>query len=146
MRAFDERLRQRARTRTREHAATACRSCRWPLRDGGKGRPPKFALTRKRKAFAHLTLPANQAGEIAANALGGAYDAHDQAMMGLVPPAERKTSYPFVRITGLGLGPCTIEDHACLVVRVGASELGLAFPKQKLKQFAQWLAAAESLI
>jgi hypothetical protein len=72
----------------------------------------KFALTRKRKAFAHLTLPANQAGEIAANALGGAYDAHDQALMGLVPPAERKTSYPFVRITGLGLGPCTIEDHA----------------------------------
>ena len=69
----------------------------------------KFALTRKRKAFAHLTLPANQAGEIAANALGGAYDAHDQALMGLVPPAERKTSYPFVRITGLGLGPCTID-------------------------------------
>src|SRR5262245_31850919 len=105
----------------------------------------KFALMRKRKAFAHVTLPANQAGEIAANALGGAYDAHDQAMMGLVPPAERKTSYPFVRVTGLGLGPCTIEDHACLVVRVGASELGLAFPKQKLKEFAKWLAAAESL-
>ena len=105
----------------------------------------KFALTRKRKSFAHLTLPANQAGEIAANALGGAYDAHDQALMGLVPPAERKTSYPFVRITGLGLGPCTIENHACLVVRVGASELGLAFPKDKLKQFAQWLAAAEGL-
>ena len=105
----------------------------------------KFALTRKRKAFAHLTLPASQAGEIAANALGGAYDAHDQAIMGLVPPAQRKESYPFVRITGLGLGPCTIDGHACLVVRVGASELGLAFPKDKLKQFAQWLAAAESL-
>ena len=105
----------------------------------------KFALTRKRKAFAHLTLPANQAGEIAANALGGAYDAFDQAMMGLVPPAPRKESYPFVRITGLGLGPCPIADHACLVVRVGTSELGLAFPKSKLKEFGKWLAAAESL-
>jgi hypothetical protein len=105
----------------------------------------KFALARKRKAFAHLTLPANQAGEIAANALGGAYDAHDQALMGLVPPAARKESYPFVRITGLGVGPCPIDGHACLVVRVGASELGLAFPKQKLKEFGKWLAAAESL-
>ncbi len=105
----------------------------------------KFALARKRKAFAHITLSANQAGEVAANALGGAYDAHDQAVMGLVPPAERKTSYPFVRITGLGLGECPIEDHACLVVRVGASELGFAFPKKKLKEFAKWLAATESL-
>lgn len=105
----------------------------------------KFALARKRKAFAHITLSASQAGEVAANALGGAYDAHDQAMMGLVPPAERKTSYPFVRITGLGLGECPIEDHACLVVRVGASELGFAFPKKKLKEFAKWLAATESL-
>jgi hypothetical protein len=81
---------------------------------------------------------------MAANALAGAYDAHEQALMGLVPPAERKTSYPFVRITGLGLGPCPIEDHACLVVRVGAAELGFAFPKQKLKEFAKWLATAES--
>lgn len=104
----------------------------------------KFALARKRKSFAHITLSANQAGEMAANALAGAYDAHEQALMGLVPPAERKTSYPFVRITGLGLGPCPIEDHACLVVRVGASELGFAFPKQKLKEFAKWLATAES--
>ena len=105
----------------------------------------KFALARKRKSIAHVTLSANQAGEIAASALGGAYDAFDQAMMGLVPPAERKTSYPFVRITGLGLGPCPIEDHACLVVRVGASELGFAFPKTKLKEFAKWLAASEGL-
>ena len=44
-----------------------------------------------------------------------------------------------------GYEDSTIENHACLVVRVGASELGLAFPKDKLKQFAQWLAAAESL-
>jgi hypothetical protein len=105
----------------------------------------KFILARRRKSVAHVTLPANQAGEIAANALGGAYDAFDQATMGLVPQAERKTHYPFVRITGLGLGPCTIEDHACLVVRVGTSELGFAFPKKKLKEFAKWLAAAESL-
>jgi hypothetical protein len=105
----------------------------------------KFALARRRKSFAHLTLSANQAGEIAAAALAGAFEAHEQALMGLVPPAERKTSYPFVRITGLGVGPCPIEDHACLVVRVGSSELGLAFPKQKLKDFAKWLATAETL-
>ena len=105
----------------------------------------RFDLTRKRKSIGHITVPANQAGEIAANALGGAFDAFDQAMMGLVPPAERKDSYPFVRITGLGLGPCTIDDHACLVVRVGSAELGLAFPKDKLKQFAKWLAEAKSL-
>ena len=105
----------------------------------------KFALARRRKSVAHVTLSANQAGEIAANALGGAYDAFEQTLMGLVPPAEQKTSFPFVRITGLGLGPCPIEDHACLVVRVGASELGFAFPKKKLKEFAKWLAAAESL-
>ncbi len=61
----------------------------------------------------------------------------------LVPQGERKASYPFVRITGLGLGPCPIQDHACLVVRVGATELGFAFPKDKLKEFAKWLATAE---
>src|SRR5437762_13671717 len=66
----------------------------------------RFDLARKRKSIAHVTLPANQAGELAAGALGGAYDAFDRAMMGAVPPGERKDNYPFVRITGLGLGPC----------------------------------------
>jgi hypothetical protein len=64
-------------------------------------------------------------------------------MLGLVPQGERKASYPFVRITGLGLGPCPLEDHTCLVVRVGATEIGFAFPKDKLKEFGKWLATAE---
>jgi hypothetical protein len=105
----------------------------------------KFALARRRKAIAQVTLPANAAAQIAANALAGAFDAFDKSQMGLVPAGERKDSYPFVRVTGLGLGPCPIEEHACLVIRVGTAELGLAFPKDKLKAFAKWLAAAESL-
>ena len=48
-----------------------------------------------------------------------------------------------MRITGLGLGPCTIEGHACLVVRVGTAELGFAFPREKLKAFAQWMATQD---
>src|ERR1700704_5537134 len=91
----------------------------------------KFILTRRKKPVGQVTLPANEAGYVAANALGGAYDAFDQAAMGLVPMGERKTTYPFVRITGLGLGPCPLEDHACLIIRVGAAELGLAFPRAK---------------
>ena len=63
--------------------------------------------------------------------------------MGLVPATERKDVYLFVRITGLGLGPCPIEGHACLIIRVGASEVGFAFPRAKLKEFAQWVAAQE---
>ena len=43
----------------------------------------RFDLARRRKSIAHITLSANQAGEIAANALGGAYDAFDRAMMGV---------------------------------------------------------------
>ena len=105
----------------------------------------RFDLARRRKSIAHVTLPASEAGQIAAQALGGAYDAFDQAAQGLVPQGERKTSYPFVRITGLGLGPCPIEDHACLVVRVGATEVGFAFPKHMLKAFGKSLAASESL-
>ena len=103
----------------------------------------KFILARRKKAVGQVTLPANEAGQMAANALAGAFDAFDQAAQGLVPTGERKPSYPFVRITGLGLGPCPIEDHACLVVRVGTAELGFAFPRQKLKEFAQWMAAQE---
>ena len=104
----------------------------------------KFVLTRRKNPLAQLTLPANEAGSIAANALGGAYDAFDKAAMGLVPAGERKTHYPFVRITGLGLGPCPIENHACLIIRVGAAELGFAFPRSKLKEFAQWMAAQDA--
>jgi hypothetical protein len=103
----------------------------------------KFILTRRKKPIGQVTLPANEAGSVAANALGGAYDAFDQAAMGLVPAAERKAVYPFVRITGLGLGPCPIENYACLIVRVGVAELGFAFPKSKLKEFAQWMAAQD---
>jgi len=103
----------------------------------------KFIMARRRKPLANITLPPTEAGELAASVLGGAYEAFDQASMGLVPAAERKTSYPFVRITGLGLGPCPIEGHACLVVRVGAAELGFAFPREKLKEFAQWMAQQE---
>jgi hypothetical protein len=100
----------------------------------------KFILARRRKAIAQVTLPASEAGQVAANALAGAFDQFDQAAMGVVPTGERKPQYPFVRITGLGLGPCPIEDHACLVVRVGVTELGFAFPRKKLKEFAQWMA------
>jgi hypothetical protein len=103
----------------------------------------RFDLARRRKSIAHVTLPASEAGEIAAQALGGAFDAFDQAMAGVVPQGERKSSYSFVRITGLGLGHCPIEGHACLVVRVGATELGFAFPREKLKEFGKWLATAE---
>jgi hypothetical protein len=103
----------------------------------------RFDMARRKKSIAHVTLPAAEAAEIAAQALGGAYDAFDQAMLGLVPEGERKASYPFVRITGLGLGPCPLEDHTCLVVRVGATEIGFAFPKDKLKEFGKWLATAE---
>ena len=105
----------------------------------------KIALVKRKKAVAEVTVAASQAGQFAANALGGAFDAHDKAQMGLVPAGQRQDHYPFVRITGLGLGPCPIEGHACLVVRVGAAELGFAFPKAKLKEFAKWLAAAETL-
>lgn len=105
----------------------------------------KFAFIRHRKVVGDVTLPANQASQLAANALAGAYDAFDKAQMGLVPAGERKDSYPFVRITGLGLGPCPIEGHACLVIRVGAAELGFAFPRAKLKEFGKWMAASEAL-
>jgi hypothetical protein len=103
----------------------------------------KFIMARRAKAIANVTLPANAAGLIAAKVLEGAFAAWDQAAMGLVPAPERKDSYPFVRITGLGLGPCPVEGHACLVVRVGATELGFAFPRDKLKQFAEWVAQQE---
>ena len=103
----------------------------------------KFILARRRRPVGHVTLPASEAGQVAANALGGAFDAFDQAARGLVPAGERKATYPFVRISGLGLGPCPIEGHACLVIRVGAAEVGFAFPRKKLKEFAQWMAAQE---
>jgi hypothetical protein len=103
----------------------------------------KFILARRKKPVGQVTLPASEAGQVAASALGGAYEAFDRAARGLVPTAERKATYPFVRISGLGLGPCPIEDHACLVIRVGAAEVGFAFPKKKLKEFAQWVAAQE---
>jgi hypothetical protein len=103
----------------------------------------KFILARRKKPVGQVTLPASEAGQVAASALGGAYEAFDRAARGLVPTGERKATYPFVRISGLGLGPCPIEDHACLVIRVGAAEVGFAFPRKKLKEFAQWVAAQE---
>ena len=103
----------------------------------------KFILTRRKKPVGEVTLPASEAGQVAANALGGAFEAFDRAASGLVPAEERKATYPFVRISGLGLGPCPIEGHACLVIRVGAAEIGFAFPRTKLKEFAQWMAMQE---
>jgi hypothetical protein len=104
----------------------------------------KFVMARRRKAIANVTLPANEAGTLAANVLGGAYEAWEMAGKGEVPAGERKSEYPFVRITGLGIGPCPIEGHACLVVRVGAAELAFAFPRDKLKEFARWVAAQDT--
>jgi hypothetical protein len=104
----------------------------------------KFIMARRRKPIANVTLPASAAGTLAANVLGGAYEAWEKAAAGQVPAGERKSEYPFVRITGLGLGPCPIEGHACLVVRVGAAELAFAFPRNKLKEFAQWMAAQDA--
>jgi hypothetical protein len=103
----------------------------------------KLIMARRKKAIASVTVPANEAGQVAAKVLEGAFEAWDQAAQGRVPAGERKEHFPFVRITGLGLGPCPVEGLACLVVRVGATELGFAFPRDKLKQFAQWVAEQE---
>jgi hypothetical protein len=51
-----------------------------------------------------------------------------------------------VRITGLGVGSCSIEDHVCIVIKAGAAEIGFALPKKKLTEFAQWVAANETLM
>ena len=105
-----------------------------------------FVLARQGKAAAHVTLSPEKAGEMAANALGGAYDAYEGGVSGVVPLTKRNSeSSPFVRITGLGVGPCPIEDHACLVVRVGAAEIGFALPKAKLKEYGRSLATSKIL-
>jgi hypothetical protein len=102
-----------------------------------------FILARRKKPVGQVTLPASEAGQVAASALSGAYEAFDRAASGHVPAGERRSTYPFVRISGLGLGPCPIEGHACLVIRVGAAEVGFAFPRAKLKEFARWVAEQE---
>ena len=103
-----------------------------------------FVLVRRGKPLAGLVLPAQEAGQVAAQALAGAFEVFDREAKGLVTPVgEGKSHFPFVRVTGLGLGPCPIEGFACLVVRVGRAELGLALPREKLKEFAQWLATTE---
>ncbi len=103
-----------------------------------------FVLARQGTAAAHVSLPPTEAAEIAANALGGAYDAYEAGMKGAVPLTQRKSgSSPFVRITGLGVGPCPIDDHACLVIRVGAAEIGFAVPLTKLMEFARSVAASK---
>ena len=103
----------------------------------------RFTLTRQGTAVSHLMLPPSQAGEIAANALGAAVDAFDQA-----PPIDepKRSTAPFVRITGLGVGNCSIEDHVCIVIKAGAAEIGFALPRKKLTEFAQWVAANETLM
>jgi len=40
-------------------------------------------------------------------------------------------------------GPARSRTNACLVVRVGTAEVGFAFPRKKLKEFAQWMAAQD---
>jgi hypothetical protein len=103
-----------------------------------------FILARQGQPAGHVSLPPTEAAEIAVNALGGAYNAYEAGMKGVVPVTQRKTdSSPFVRITGIGVGPCPIEDHACLVIRVGAAEIGFALPRAKLVEFAQSLAASK---
>ena len=108
----------------------------------------RFALAHHGKAVSHVVLAPSQASEVAVAALGAAVDAFDQAAMGLTPAySEAKGSTaPFVRITGLGVGNCPIEDHVCLVVKAGAAEVGLALPRKKLMEFAQWVTANEKAI
>jgi len=92
----------------------------------------KFILMRRKKPVGQVTLPASEAVKLPANALGGAYDAFDQAAMGLVRQGSQAglsvRAHP-----GLGLGPARSRNHACLVVRVGTAEVGFAFPRKKLK-------------
>jgi hypothetical protein len=103
----------------------------------------RFTLTRQGSAVSHLMLSPSHAGEIAANALGAAVDAFDRG-----PPIDepKRSTAPFVRITGLGVGNCSIEDHVCIVIKAGAAEIGFALPKKKLTEFAQWVAANETLM
>jgi hypothetical protein len=106
----------------------------------------RFVLATGGKAIAHVTLSPEHAGEIAANALGGAYDAYESAAKGLIPTTQRQSNVaPYVRITGLGVGACPIEDCVCLAVKIGATEIGFAVPKAKLKEFAQAIAVSDIL-
>jgi hypothetical protein len=105
-----------------------------------------FILASQGQPAGHVSLPPTDAAEIAANALGGAYDAYQAGVKGMVPLTQRKPdSSPFVRITGLGVGPCPLDDHACLVIRVGAAEIGFAVPIAKLVEFAKSVAASKTI-
>lgn len=100
----------------------------------------KFVMARRGKPAAHIVLPAEQASELAANALNGAYIAYEHASAGLVPPSQKTSSTgPVVRITGLAIASCPIEGHVCLVVKVGATEIGLAFPKERMRELGKRL-------
>ena len=105
-----------------------------------------FILASQGQPAGRVSLPPTDAAEIAANALGGAYDAFVAGNKGMVPLTQRKSgSSPFVRITGLGIGPCPLDDHACLVIRVGAAEIGFAVPVAKLVEFAKSVAASKTI-
>jgi hypothetical protein len=106
----------------------------------------RFVLAHKSKPVGRVTLPPEQAGSMAANALGGAYEAHVAAASGYAPAiAPKSESTPFVRITGIGLGSCPVPDHVSLVFRVGAARIAFAVPKDKLKEFAQAVQTSEAL-
>jgi hypothetical protein len=109
----------------------------------------KFILTRQGRAVGHVLLPPSQASEVAANALGAAVDAYDRTGVGGAPPTTgepRDSTAPFVRITGLAVANCPIEDHVCLVIKAGAAEIGFALPRKRLTEFAQWVVQNETVI
>ncbi|MGE3064090.1 MAG: hypothetical protein AB7K67_00765 [Hyphomicrobiaceae bacterium] len=102
----------------------------------------KFVLARDRRPAGYVTLPPGRASELAVRALGGAYHAFEQVNAGTVPNVDTpQPTTPYVRITGLGVGECPIEGFTCMIVMVGAAQFGLAMPKARLKEFAQWVTA-----
>jgi hypothetical protein len=101
----------------------------------------EVALVSKRRARGSYEIDPHHVGELLAQLIQITMIAHQRTGRALRSNVDRVTTWPIAVVSRVGLGPCELPDHECLMVRFGESHIGFPLRRAELRELGQAMIA-----
>jgi hypothetical protein len=108
-----------------------------PLPDG----KIRMVFVKKGKSIASADAGPFEAAGIAVDIFMATTFAHAKTGRPLRSFMEQPGSWHFLPVSSIGLGPCSMPEHECLILQFGEAMFGVAIPISKLRSLGEALMA-----
>ena len=91
-----------------------------------------------------FSIRPSRASSIAGQLLTMAREIHEASGVDLPDRTKQPSAWPIIQVSSIGLGPCPLPDHLCLVVTAGEAMLGIAVERSIARSLGASLMAASA--